>query len=63
MRSEYEEKLYLTKEEDNRISDFFYFIWEIQHIAQSDVLQKYCSDMLENLNLLCEYTTLEEDSE
>lgn len=63
MKSKYEEKLYLTKEEDNFISEFFNFIWEIRNIAQSDVLQECCSDILDTLNFLCEYTTLEEESE
>lgn len=62
MRSKYEEKLYLTKEEDDLINDFFNFIWEIRNVAQSDVLQECCFDILETLNFLCEYTTLEEDS-
>ena len=62
MRSEYEEKLYLTKKEDSLIDDFFNFIWEIRNIAQSDVLQECCSDILETLNFLCKYTMLE-DSE
>ena len=62
MRSKYEEKLYLTKEEDDFFNDFFNFIWEIRNVAQSDVLQECCSDMLEALNFLCEYTALEEDS-
>lgn len=63
MRSEYEEKIYLTKKEDNLIDDFLNFIWEIRNIAQSDVLQECCSDILETLNFLCKYTMLEEDSE
>lgn len=63
MRSEYEEKIYLTKKEDSLISEFFNFVWEIRNIAQSDVLQECCSDILETLNFLIEYTTLEEDSE
>ena len=63
MRSEYEEKIYLTKKEDNFISEIFNFIWEIRNIVQSDVLQECCSDILETLNFLCEHTSLEEDSE
>ena len=63
MRSEYEEKIYLTKKEDSLIDDFFNFIWEIRNIAQSDVLQECCSDILETLNFLCKYTMLEEESE
>lgn len=62
MRSKYEEKLYLTKEEDSFINDFIDFIWEIRNVAQSDVLQECCSDILETLDFLCGYTALEENS-
>lgn len=63
MKTKYEEMLYLTKEEDNFISEFFSFILEIKNIAQSDVLQECCSDILETLHFLCGYATLEEESE
>ena len=62
MRSKYEEKLYLTKEEDTLIGDFVDFIWEVRDVAQSNVLQECSSVMLETLNVLCEHTALEEDS-
>lgn len=62
MRSKYEEKLYLTKEEDSLINDFVDFIWEVRDVTQSNVLQECCSVMLETLNVLCEHTALEEDS-
>ena len=62
MRSKYEEKLYLTKEEDSLIGDFVDFIWEVRDVAQSNVLQECSSVMLETLNVLCEHTALEEDS-
>ena len=62
MRSEYEEKIYLTKKEDNLIDDFLNLIWEIRNLAQSYELQECCSDILDTLNFLCKYTTLE-DSE
>ena len=62
MRSKYEEKLYLTKEEDSLIGDFVDFIWEVRDVAQSNVLQECSSVILETLNVLCEHTALEEDS-